>query len=144
MLDCGGCRHPCTHISADWFPPSSVHYCRPEILWFIPYLSELSEGKYPPECRETGYVGSGGRKGHSAPYEVAVGIHGEITYRLDRTGKDGALLVAQVIAELDLHPDAEQALRYVTGWRRKTLSYARWCRNGRYWVKLHKTKTQTS
>lgn len=103
-------------------------------------------GIYPPNPEPTGYIDNPFRRSGSvsvhAKFETPVQLAAEVDYRLNKTGKDGQLLVAQVIAELPLHRDAEQALRFITGWRRKAQNYADWCRRGRYLSKQRKISTE--
>mgnify|MGYP001596696046 CR=1 FL=1 len=131
---CATCRSRADKLSCSgypWYSYQDISFCRPQMLWLIDNLAGLRLGIYPPDPEPTGYINNsgGGRPPNvssHARFETPVQLAAEVDYRLDRTGKDGQLLIAQVLAELDVHPDAEEALRYITGWRRKDMKYTNW------------------
>ena len=140
---CATCRSRADKISCSgypWYSYADISFCRYQMRWLIENLPGLRLGIYPPDPQPTGYIDNPGSRrsivSTSAKFEMPVQLAAEVDARLDKTGKDGSLLLAQVLAELPLHRDAEQALRYITGWRRMRISYARWCRDERYLTKL--------
>src|SRR3990167_5570911 len=130
---CSTCRSRADKASCSgyaYYSYPDISFCRHQMLWLIDNLAGLRAGISPPNPEPTGYLNAGSSLPASvrahAKFETPVQLAAEVDSRLDRTGKDGIFLVAQVLAEQDLHPDAEEALRYITGWRRKTMKYREW------------------
>ena len=130
---CATCRSRADKLSCNgypWYSYADISFCRHQMLWLIENLPLLRSGVYPPNPEPTGYWNTGSslptHASSHAKFETPVQLAAEVDSRLDRTGKDGQLLIAQVMAGLDLHPAAEEALRYITGWRRKNMKYTDW------------------
>lgn len=108
------------------------------MIWLVNWLPVLKEGIWPPEHRETGYIGLPGTKGHRAPFEDPAGFAGEVNIRLSTTGEAGEALVDEVQSGLELEQlsrPARRALNYISGWRRRRLSYRAWVRQVDYRAK---------
>lgn len=57
----------------------------------------------------------------------AAEIYGEVMRRIETAGKDGKLLLAQLRAGYEaLDEEAEYALAYASGYRRKIMGYVEW------------------
>ncbi len=136
MKQCSKCRSWDDCNGHDFFNIQEIRYCPFQICWAIACLITLHVDQYVSADRwprkESGYTEAPPTQ-HSvsphAPYEAVKRETGEIIKRLERTGKDGRLLVlgvhsGQSIKELST--DARWALGYVSGWRRKRQSYSRW------------------
>ncbi len=134
----------------DWYSLHDNQYCRQQCIWIIDNCIEYSGGKYqsmgwPPEDKpETGYNDTPVQ--HSTPanasYERPIQEIVEVIKRLERTGKDGRLLLVEIKnAELKLKgesyrqqysQEARNALSYVAGWKRKHRSYRQWLADRQY------------
>jgi hypothetical protein len=132
--DCAGKEHYTIH---------DITFCRYQVQWLIGnfFRSDgddivLERESWPAPVRETGYT-EAPRTSHSisthAPFERPMQVIGELDHRLKKAGKDGRLLVLEVHLEQaydttrrSLSSDARAALGYISGWRRKRLSYSRW------------------
>ncbi len=114
----------------EWYSYSEFTFRRDQILWILRHAELLRSGKWPPEPKSTGYTDPGirrkGVKREPAFVKPAV-IIGEIDWRIKRTGVDGKLLLAEVDAGYELFSDeAWRALNYISGWKRKRMSYMAW------------------
>lgn len=138
--DCRKCRDWTGCYGKDYYAPGEVQFCRWQMLWFLWHLEELLDNIYP--FLSSSYLnwppnlGEGSRNG--ASFETPAGLAAVITQRLERTGKDGKLLLAQVKAQFDdtagalyrcyqyLDKDAKLALGYISGRWPKRMPYYRW------------------
>ena len=91
--------------------------------------------------RKSSYVDLGIKRRRTRPganFEDPICIIGEIDWRLEHTGQDrlhidAKLLLAEVDAGYERFSDeAWTALNYISGWKRKKMSYRRWLRDRRY------------
>ena len=117
-----------------WWHPREIKFNKAQCLWLIPQLPRLREGTYPTNPVGTGYTDAPAKRSlkYRAYFETPCQIAGELDYRLSKTGVDGKLLVAEVMAEYtELSYEAVRALNYVSGWRRKG-NYGQWKRQRRY------------
>jgi hypothetical protein len=119
-----------------YYKPSDIHFSREQMFWLISVLPCLEEGSWPlnpcitgyTEAENTGRVNTSSR----APFETAIQIYTEVTYRLALTGKDGQTLYWEIqqgkVEEYQfLCPAAKQAINYMSGWRRRKWPYRKWC-----------------
>ena len=128
----------------EWFSPGSIRFTKDELLWILPHLQSMIVGDWPPEHKETGYVGkSKSRRKPGAYFEPAVCVAAEINVRLKACRRDGLMLRARYcwgVSEQDLAeyfnlPEDKvvqginSALRYCIGWKRKRTEYGQWKRN---------------
>ena len=154
----------------DFYPIQSIDYHRRQMLFLIENLGLLRDGTYPPEPdiyltevmvregkkrvyieieqKESSYIDPRIKKkviNRHAPFEDSAMIAAEVDLRLDRTGIDGKLLVAEVKAGYILSgdeakmsgytlfsPEARMALNYVSGKGRKRTPYTDWKKQRRY------------
>jgi len=119
-----------------WYSPNEINFQREENIWLICHLETLSGGKWPPEYRETGYIGSSRSGIGHAPFETPIQFAAEIKERLKTTKRAGETLVWEVQhgAEeyRDLSPFAKRALNYISGWRRRRIPFPEWLAQSKY------------
>ena len=112
---------------------------RDEVLWALRNADLFREGVWPPEPKNTGYTDPGirrkGVKKEPAFVKPEI-IIGEIDWRLERTGVDGKLLLAEVDAGYERFSDeAWTALNFISGWKRKEDTYVLWKAKRKYRAK---------
>ena len=119
------------------YTPGAIRWTREQCLWILMNSEHFKNGHYPPEHKETGYLGGKGRtRGHHGPHETPGMIWGELQVRISRTNNDGYFMESvysseNQLAEMDRIARAfqidinevsmrvEKALKYVTGWCRR-------------------------
>lgn len=133
MRDCQRCRNYKDCSGKPFFVFSDIRFCPFQIMWVIEN-AEVMKTNWPAAPDGSSYVEPMVRTGYrsEASYVKSVVILGEVNARLDRTGTDGKLLWAQVLANLELSHESKSALMYSSGWRRKRMSYRRWLKQRRY------------
>ena len=131
-------------MSEVYYKPSEIRFSRPQMLWLIEWLPVLEVGEYPKDPKDSGYTESPHvQTSHSshAPFETAAQIYAEVTDRLKSTGESGEVLVHEVQHGLDVYellsPPAKKALNYISGWRRREQSFARFVAQNNYRSKLN-------
>lgn len=133
---CRDCQSWNDCIGKESYTIADVRWCRYQCRWLIENFLKVDAGNivisqdtWPVGPKETGYTESP-KTSHTinahAPYEKPLQIVAELHYRIDRTGKDGRLLVLEVLNQCNLSNEANQALSYVSGWKRKHRSYRQW------------------
>jgi len=133
--DC--CGHP-------YYEPYEIQFCRLQMLWLLAYLPILKDGRYPPGAA-TGYVDMHLESNRSpavrASFETPAGLAAEVEVRLDRCGLDGVILKAitlwgeppdKLAGKLNMTCEdvlrrRERALQYISGWRRRRITYRDFC-----------------
>lgn len=131
--DCRKCKDYRDCAGKPWFHYGEIRFCPHQILWIIEH-SETLRATWPLAPDGSSSIDPNIRTGYKseAYYTKPAGILGEVNARLARTGTHGKLLRAEVLAGLELSQESKDALMYVKGWRRKSMSYQRWLRNRRY------------
>jgi hypothetical protein len=138
------CRTPDGCDGHPYYETHEIRFCRFQMLWLLAELPTLKAGKYPVGS-STGYVDLH-LESHRplvvrAPFETPVLLAAEVTSRLDRCGLDGVILKAIVMwGEMpealakglnmgcaDVLRRRERALQYISGWRRRLVSYKDYC-----------------
>jgi hypothetical protein len=107
------------------------------VLWLLCHIESLGIGEYPSPSGDTPKRSTNYCEG--AYFETPAGIAAEIRYRLERTGKDGEILLAYMEGyEVQDNEDeiynrwetlseaAKSALNYICGRWRKRLDYSHW------------------
>jgi hypothetical protein len=130
ITDCDDCKRPCLCPNSDYYPISQIRLCRPQLFFLIEHLEMISEGIYPRESKESGYVDSVIQRQppQAAPFEAPCQISAEIEVRIKNCKQDGQTLVHEIQAlhadyyEL-LSPAARNALNYCAGFRRRRVKY---------------------
>jgi len=137
------------------YQPRDINFSTEQVIWILEYLPMLIEGLWPSDPQGTGYtdvaMGSKSRSRH-APFETPCQIAAEIEVRLKKLGTDRHLvedrytnmIPEEMIAQkLGVHPEEvykrlDSALKYISRWWRKRMSYPGWKKQGRYRVSNHK------
>jgi len=117
-----------------WFSMSEIRYCKFQVIWLISNLIDYQDGyivvsDWPQEDIETGYDDTPVQHSNkaAAPFETLRRITADVTSRLQRTGKDGRLLLLEIKNDrLEFSEEANQALSYISGWRTKRMNYGLW------------------
>ena len=135
-VECRDCYDFKTHrykylkecLGGDDFTYGDIFYCRWQIIWVIKHSVLLKSGVWPDMPHVTGEP-IGKRKQTAADYERACITHADVDYRLKKTKGDGKLLKKEIelgtpINEMD--EEAESALLWCEGWRKKRGDYAVW------------------
>ena len=110
-----------------WVSPGGYPFYPEDVTkWFLLNLELIDDGIFPGEPTEytveLGRLGLKPRATFVIPAEISVEIH----KRLDKTHKDGKLLLAEILADYSiLTEDAQMALRYITG-DAKEMDYGQW------------------
>ena len=127
----------------DFYSPASIVFNQEQVLWLLKSLPLLRTGSWPPDFKETGYTGSKKRTiNHRAYFETPVAIAGELDWRLESVGIDGIMLEFVASSDTDDRLQLEQhlavalrtdinsidrrinqALKYISGFHRKSRSY---------------------
>ncbi len=76
----------------DWYAPSEINYDLDSIAWLLQYAGMLREGRWPPECKESGYTGNPVSISYHAPFELTCQIIAEVDRRLAMCGLDRELV----------------------------------------------------
>ncbi len=133
---CSTCRPFRTCPGFPWYKPSEIQYCRVQNIYLIKEFL-INRGGFVMMTRDTwpsdeyvsGYTDAPPTQ-HSisfhAPYELVVQVVGELERRLENTGKDGQILVLEVLQGGYLSFNGNNALHFVTGRKRKRMSYQDW------------------
>ena len=131
----------------EWYSPGSIHhYTEVQLRWMLPHLEAARVGLWPPEGKETGYVGKSKKSKPGAYFVPAVCVAGEINIRLKACKRDGLMLRARYCWGLTEEELADYfnlphdkvltclatALDYCSGEKRKRTDYGQWKRNKHY------------
>lgn len=121
------------------------NFGRDHVIFLLENLETLGQGLSPDDnwCNQPT---RGKEHIFQAPFIVPIELHAEITQRLEACGLDGELLRryhadgyndAELLGRLYGMPVVEilfrlnAALKYISGWDRKTIAYATWKETGR-------------
>ena len=120
----------------EWYNYGEFNFKRDQILWALRNAELFRSGKWPPQNIESGYTDSSirrkGVKREPAFVKPEI-IIAEIDWRIERTGVDGKLLLAEIQAEYELFSDeAWRALNYISGWKRKKMLYVNWLKQRKH------------
>ena len=137
MKDCRKCKDYRDCAGKPWYHYGEIRFCPYQVIFIIYNEGVLRSGGWPDNPDGSSYIDPKVQTGFKseAYFVKPVGILGEVEYRRKRTGTDGKLLRAEVLAGLDLSQESKDALMYIKGWRRKRMSYPRWLRERRYMQK---------
>jgi hypothetical protein len=133
---CRDCKDYRGCIPPEWFNYAEIRFCPYQVLWVIANSDIFRAGHWPKNPNGDDSSGQKGIKAEAA-FVKPILILAELESRLERTGIQGKLLVAQIEAGYEfnmLDREARDALFYVKGWRRKRISFIDWKRKRR-WLK---------
>lgn len=121
----------------EWYAPRDIRFTQGQMVWLVSWLTTLEVGDWPAIPQNETWSRRQKSQG-GAYFEMPAQIWAEITYRLDRCGQDGEMLkdfylwhkadremcIAYRIDDIyEVERRVARALRYVSGWKRKTRSY---------------------
>ena len=128
-------------MTKDYYSPNEISFTRDQVLWLIKHLDILRDFTWPPEHRETGYIGGSTRIVRRAPFDTPACILGELEERIEKCGLDGIMMEFVYSASSEDKQALEQhiasalklnirtvdrklkkALRYITGNCRRWVS----------------------
>ena len=119
----------------DWWHYGEIRWCPFQCIWIINNTATLRDGRWPQDPdRIDNNAGQRSIK-TEASFTRPILILAELESRLERTGIQGKLLVAQVEAGWefdDLDREARDALMYVKGFRRKKDNFVKWKKERKY------------
>ena len=125
--DCIQCKSHCKR--KDYFSYGEIRFCRVQMIFLIEHIVELGEGSWPSRPYSSSYVDLPIRSrqfNDDAYFTKPTEMVAEVMSRLNRT-VDGSVLMEEIHSGLTerylLSPEARKALNYISGGRRKTLSY---------------------
>lgn len=119
-----------------WWTPGEIVFQSQQCIWLVSWLNVLEGGDWTP-IPQNEVLTRHKKPQHQAYFETAAEIYAEITYRLDRTGQDGEMLkdfylweksdremaIAYNLDIYEIERRVRRALRYISGWKRKTRTY---------------------
>jgi len=122
----------------NWWRPGKITFSRDQMLFLLEHLELLKQGIYPPDpfSPNLNAIPYSQTIRTTAYFEKACQLAAEVEVRLDACGVDGKLLLAEVRAGIPLSIESRRALAYVSGWRRKRMSYREWLKYRKYRKKL--------
>ena len=130
----GDCRHCKDYRECmqdiTWFHYGQIRWCPYQIIWILQHKETLCAGQWPKAEDGSSDSNLGQRSVKTeASFVKPELIIGEVETRLERTGKQGELLVTQIEDGRDvsnLSTGAREVLMYVKGFRRKRMGFSAW------------------
>ena len=121
----------------NWYHYGEIRWCLYQVMFIIENAVTLEKGEWPSYPVGSSYTDPLIKTGYKSEgyYVKPVEMLAEVEYRLERTGVDGKLLRSQVEGGKkfgDMEPEAKDALMYVKGRWRKSLSYQGWKKQVKY------------
>ncbi len=137
VQDCRTCKSHKDCAGKEFYTYSEIRWCRWQVLWILTNSEALGAGIWPPSPDGSSYIDPKIRTGYpsEANYVKPVVALAEVERRLKRTGLAGKLLKSEVKAGETIEtmePEARDALRYVSGWGKKDMSFSAWKKQRRY------------
>ena len=140
MSDCSGCKkkESCNYVDETWFPPGAICYCRPQVLFYLENCEDIRAGSWPKEPDGSTYTDPSIRsKAVKIPALHAEQFAAEMDARIKMCGIEGKLLELEVLTERELSDTSWKALNFISGWRRRKLSYSQWKKESKYKEKTY-------
>ena len=121
-----------------WYELKDIQYCRYQVIFLLSLIDFINDeyvtvSSWPddPHKLETGYddVRIQTSTPNHANFEPVLQITGELINRIQRTGKDGRLLLLESRTRdnyKEFSQEARNALYYCCGWARKRQGYRQW------------------
>jgi hypothetical protein len=135
LSDCDTCTK-CPFPNNEWYPPSAIVYCRPQVMFYLTYCEEFRAGHWIPNPDGSNYTDPSIRSEVTQiPPHHAEQFAAEMDSRLKMCGLEGKLLEAEVKNGLTIfefmkcrtcekkYCPSMKALNYISGWRRRIESY---------------------
>jgi len=104
------------------------------MIFLILNLETLEAGNWPPNPDDSNYIDiplKSRRHHHEAYFTRPLEMVAEIKVRLETTRDAGEALIDEIQGGITdygrLSRPAKRALNYISGWRRRRMSFARWC-----------------
>lgn len=143
MDDCRRCKRwqDCAH-NGSYFHYGEIRWCPQQVIWILQNAATLRAGVWisPPDDSASS------TQINPEAYFVKAGIAiSEVEVRLARIPNEGEILVTQIEdgrTLTTLSPGARAILIYVSGFRRKDMSYNQWQRQKRYRDKTRQKRNQ--
>jgi len=132
--DCRNCKDYRNCIGKDWFHFGEIRWCIYQVIWILVHAATLRAGQWPKDSSSDSNLGQRSVKTEASFVKPEL-IIGEVEKRLERTGKQGELLVTQVEdgrTLSTLSPGAREVLMYVKGFKRKRIGFRKWLREVYY------------
>lgn len=124
-----------------WWPPYEIRFTWEQVEWLFEIYFLISEGQWPPEPKRSGYSEFQGvvnvrtKKRRWAFFEIPCDIAAELDERMKLIGEDSSILrdiyimgmdtgkaaILRGVLESELIKRKNEAMKRMTGWRRKTL-----------------------
>jgi hypothetical protein len=133
-FDCQRCRSWKDCPGKEWYSYGEVKWCPQQVFWLLKYADYLQVGWLAPDA-----VSCPGIRGKVMNTEAAFVnariVMGELNCRLSKTGWKGRLLSEEARNRekmMYLSDEANDALYYVAGWRRKGMNFMAWLKQRKY------------
>lgn len=117
-----------------YYKLGEIRFTRKQCIFLILHIETLELGNWPVNPLGSGYIDiplKSKRAKHEAHFTRPVEMAAEIKIRLRTTGDAGEALVDEIHAGItefeDLSRPAKRAANYVSGWRRRRMSFTKWC-----------------
>ncbi len=129
---CPKCRRwkdcPLTEKEKEWFDYGDIKWCPHQVFWILKWADILHAGNWPVKD-DNAPDRVRGKTPTEASFARVSRIIAEVDDRLKGTGWRGRLLAEQCINRDRLEYldyDAREALYYVAGWNRRTMTFSNW------------------
>jgi len=133
-----------------WYTQREFYFKRDQILWFIENFAQINKEEWklvvdtwPSDPDKTALL-TGGIQSRN-PLEVVICIVAELNLRLERTGKDGQQLLADIKSGATIYEDLTSrsmaAIDYISsGEKRRKVTYKVWLAQRNYYKKYSKKR----
>ena len=128
-----------------WYNPSRITFTTGQVIFIIDHLDTISPGSWPPNPRESGYVGGDRPQSFKhATFELPCCISAELKHRLECCGGDGKTCLnyyQQGRSDfLDAPAIAYRVVGYCSGSQRRLYSYQVFCSLLKQWEFIERYK----
>lgn len=146
--DCLKCKMWKGCPGKEWYHYGEVRWCIHQVVWLLQHKEILQSGKWPQDPYSSS---DSNLSQHSVKTEASFVkpelVIAELEARLKRVGPQAELLITQIEdgrTLTNLSPGARAILIYVSGFRRKDMSYNQWQRQKRYRDKTRQKRSQSA
>lgn len=124
-------------LGLPWYSYYDIKWCSHQVKWILENLLTFQEGNWPDSPDKSTYVDPSikGALKAEAYYTKPAIVLGEVEARIisERVGQRltqadwaGRLLVAELRSGYELSEESKLILAYLSGWKRKKITYAQW------------------